>query len=374
MGIHPDSNTATLSWATKLTAEGFEKLLATVIRDNQKLTDVALFGNATWERGTLDNNGDNYESTSRIRTVDYLDVTSNKAILFDIDGSYKISVVSFDANHNKVTSTGWLYQSSLINISPNVSYIRIIMSAEPDLWLADASISQHLRIYDNNKYSKMTDELNGNLLIKNWFCATSVNKCEIPPLQAGTTILALGDSITAETTSAGWVYHFQNMTGCTIIDRAIGGTTFGESATDDSGHWMMTQVNNVTTAQWESADMVIVACGTNDYGHGTPLTELKTKVQEVITAIKSKTNVPIVFITPIRRGNTLTDDPMLKMPVIAGIISNVALANQCNVVCGFDFPIPTYTTGLIDNMTRDGLHPVATGANVYARTLIGFLK
>jgi hypothetical protein len=64
---------------------------------------------------------------------------------------------------------------------------------------------------------------------------------------------------------------------------------------------------------------------------------------------------------------------MQMLPVIAGIISNVALANGCNVINGFDFPLPTYAAGYVDDMTQDALHPNAQGANVFARCIINAL-
>ena len=234
--------------------------------------------------------------------------------------------------------------------------MKAVVQNTPDAWLSNAAIANSLRIYKGTAYDQIN---NGNLLIDDYFCATAVNKKEIPQLESSTTILALGDSITAATDNTGWVYHIQQ----------------SESETEDSGHWMSTQISNVTSAQWTSADLVIVACGTNDYGHGTPLDELKEKVQEAITSIKANTDVPIVFITPIRRGNFLLDTPMSGLALISGIIANVALANQCNVIRGFDFPISTFNiNGLISNMTRDGLHPIATGANVYARAVINALQ
>lgn len=374
---HPDSNTASVTWAENFTCMSQPKITVAVnsnTSDIQRLDGADVFSGVTWERGSIDGNGADFSSTSRIRTVGYIDTSSIKAIMFDMDAGYKWSIFLYDSEKNYIDSSGWIYVSNIYTIPVSANYIRLSFSAEPDAWLADASISIHLRAYDKSNWVGLAEGTeNGNVTTLDWFNATSVNKKEIPALDSNTTILALGDSITAAQDETGWVYHFQNMTGCTIVDKAVGGTSFGESETPDSGHWMLTQIGNVTTAQWESADLVIVACGTNDYGHGTPLDELKEKVQSAITAIKAKTSVPIVFITPIRRGNRLTDDPMLKMPIISGIISNVALANQCNVICGFDFPIPTYATGYVDNMTQDGLHPNALGANVFARSVINAL-
>ena len=210
---------------------------------------------------------------------------------------------------------------------------------------------------------------NANVLSLDYYNATCVNKLEIPTLDSSANILCFGDSITAGDTDTSWTYHFEEMTGATIVNKAVAGATFGESTSE---LWISTQISGVSASEWEDADLIILSAGTNDGVHNTPDDELATKVQAAITSIKAETDKPIVFITPIRR-NTPTYSENLKLPYIAGIISNIALSNECNVICGFDFPIASETNGEITNLTRDGLHPNATGANVYARAVINAL-
>ena len=334
-------------------------------------SEVNLLEEVEWVRGTLDGDGDFAESTSRAVTNDYISVSGFRSLRFHTIIDTVRFMVVFYGDDGKITETGYASKDLEIQVPANAIKIKIIMVTTPDAYLGNAKIGKTLKLYGGTAYDSIND---GNLLADDYFCATCVNKKEIPALASGTTVIAFGDSITAEQTSAGWVYHFSAMTGCTIVDKAVGGSSFGHSETEDSGHWISTQISNTTDATWETVDLVIVAAGTNDYGHGTPLDEIKEYVQDAIDSIKAKTDAPIVFITPIRRGLYLYADAMKKLPLISGIIANVALANQCNVIRGFDIPIPTYNVdGLIDDMTRDGLHPVATGANAYARFIVGKL-
>lgn len=333
--------------------------------------DDNLLDGVTWVRGVLDNDGAYVSSTSRAVTDEYITLSGCKSLRFHPLVSTVWYAVFFFGDDGVISKTGTVIGDTEISVPSNSTKIKVFISNNPDAWLNDATIGNTLKIYKGTAYDQSN---NGNILADDYFCSTCVNKKEIPNLSSGTTVLAFGDSITAEPTSAGWVYHFSAMTGCTVVNKAVGGSTFGHTETD-SGHWISTQIGNTSDATFDSADLVIVAAGTNDYGHGEPLDGIKYYVQAAITAIKAKTSAPIVFITPIRRGLYVYDDPMQKLPMISGIISNVALANQCNVIRGFDIPIPTYNiNGLIDNMTRDGLHPIETGANAYARFVIGALN
>lgn len=336
-----------------------------------KYSTIDLLDGISFIRGTLDANGEFVASTSRAVTDEFISIANIKSIIVHSLIPTTACSIYFYGDFGCISIIPITHVSQEIVIPANATRMKVLVRNMPDAWLSDAAIANSLRIYKGTAYDQIN---NGNLLIDDYFCATAVNKKEIPTLASGTTILAFGDSITAAQDDTGWVYHFAEMTGVTIIDNAVGGSSYGHSETEDSGHWISTQIANTSSANWESASLVIVAAGTNDYGHGTPLDEIKDYVESAISDIRDNTDAPIVVITPIRRGNYLYDDPMGKLAIISGIIANAALANGCNVINGFDIPVPTYNiNGLIDNMTRDGLHPTATGANVYARFIIGAL-
>jgi len=440
-----------------------------------------LTGSVAWEVGSLNiTDGGNLASTTRIRTVDYIDISNLTSLTFDVDTGYKYVVDWYDSNKSfkKVTiATTWQTTDQTVTIPNDVAYMRLLISANPDA-TANVSFAEHLscrgenlligdvkhlianepsymqatnvRVIATSILADMNDAepnkiynisnilqsisnippdlpsttINGtmwvvcgevsettnwrvqflvtadvdpiifyrnkssntwkawkkiavaspsdaNLLSLDYYNATAVNKLEIGSIQ-NKTILTFGDSITAGSENTSWTYHFASMTGSTINNKAVAGASFGESQAESSVKYISTQINGVSASEWENADIVIVSAGTNDGLINTPHDELKEKVQSAITAIKTATNAPIVFITPIRR-NTPSYSENLKLPLIAGIISNVALINECNVICGYTFPIPSETIDEITNITRDGLHPNATGANVYARSVINAL-
>ncbi len=198
---------------------------------------------------------------------------------------------------------------------------------------------------------------------------TCVNKHEIN-LDENTKILAFGDSIThGGDWGVSWVTQLSDILGCENTNKAVTGAVFGEEVRT-SGYWLSTQLNGVTAEEWSAATLIFIACGTNDAGYNTSDTELYSKVQSAITTIRTHTNVPIVFITPIKRGATDADANYFKLPKISGIIEHVALLNKCSVICGLNFPIPSHDEGVISNLMSGYIHPNSDGGYIYALSVL----
>lgn len=145
------------------------------------------------------------------------------------------------------------------------------------------------------------------------------------------------------------------------------------SAERQSEYWISTQIASVTQEEWTNASLVVVAAGTNDAGYGSTDQHIEDYVTDAITAIKSNTTAPILFITPIRRGASDDDFALLRLPAVSGIIENVALINRCSVINGFDFPIPSHDIGVVSGMMQINLHPNDDGAYIYAQSVVNAL-
>lgn len=190
-----------------------------------------------------------------------------------------------------------------------------------------------------------------------------VSTCVPKPLTvtAGQKLLIIGDSI-ATNRHAGFTW------GSIVCSKV--GWIEGNVAVRNSGFTRdgdLALINQVTgVSNWSNVELVLVAAGTND--RASDAATLKTKVQEVITAIRSYTSAPVIFITPIRRFAANLD-------WISAVIASTALANDCGVVDGSEFPIPNYDSpdGLFVDLTDDGLHPGADGTRVYAKAVLNAL-
>ena len=200
--------------------------------------------------------------------------------------------------------------------------------------------------------------------IINYFVHTCVDK----PinLTSGKGLYIFGDSIA--TTSHGgfsWGSLIATKTGCTEYNYAVGSSAFVHYAQENLR--IIDQINDVS--DWSHCDVAIVAAGTNDANYGTSASELRSAVGAVIQAIKTNApNAKIIFITPIQRGQVNRNK---QLPEIAGAICNVALANECSVINGFDIPIPCVSNDWIAELTdNDGLHPNSTGKKIYAQAVL----
>ena len=188
-------------------------------------------------------------------------------------------------------------------------------------------------------------------------------------INANTDLFIFGDSIAA--TSHGgftWGSLIAEKFNCTEHNYAVSGSAFvhGEYTTGR----IIDQVNAVTN--WNNCDLIIVAAGTNDAVYNTGASDLRAAVLNVINAIRAHAaNTPIVFITPMQRGDAVNN---IKLPKIAGAICNVALQNNCSVINGFDFPFATHTNDWVQELTDgDGLHPSAATKTIYARCVLNAL-
>lgn len=214
-------------------------------------------------------------------------------------------------------------------------------------------------------------KLPGNLLSK-YNVSTCVDKTAIK-MESGSTVIAYGDSITygaGNPDNKSWVNILQEKIGFTLYKKAHTGATYGHVR--DEEYWISTQLADTTDAQFTAATLIVFAAGTNDAGYDTAYADLKTYVQSAINYVRGKNaNVPILFITPIKRGGTGQSEARDKVPYMSGIIENVALQNGCSVICGWDFPIPSVYEGEIDGLMGTGhIHPGPTGQQIYARCVL----
>lgn len=195
-----------------------------------------------------------------------------------------------------------------------------------------------------------------------------VNTCVDKPITMDNTtgLFIFGDSIATNYHGGiSWGSIIATKTGCTEYNYAVNSACFNTNVSNN----IMAQINSVS--DWTNADIVIVAAGTNE-NLGGPIigSDLRTYVQDVIDEIK--TNAPsakIIFITPIKRKNW----NVLMLAQISGAICNVALENNCSVICGADIPIAlTYDSNdFVQPLdSGDNLHPDADGKLAYAMAVL----
>ena len=297
---------------------------------------------------------------------------------------YKFQVAAYTLSNGVYTCTAMKGISTASPYTvPSDCYVRFSIRNEPGANQSDDSLKHNLLL---NIISERTSDampavrtqalVNAtaiedieNLELDKYYLHTCVDKSKAK-LHTGDKFIIFGDSIA----TMSWVSAFATATETTCINKAVGGAVFGENNSDrPQAKWVSTQVNGTTSAEWANAKLVIVAAGTNDAGWGIAPSEVKARVQEIITAIKAACSTAhIVFITPTKRGE---NGPSRRLAPIAGVIGHVAVKNGCSVINGFDFPIPPKDVdNLIDNMTADAVHPSAVGLEIYLRSVLSALE
>lgn len=213
------------------------------------------------------------------------------------------------------------------------------------------------------------DKLPCNYLSK-YNAFTCVDKTKVK-LSQDSRLLVFGDSITYGAEGIPWTTYIRDKFNCTVINRAVSGSLYGESVRT-SNYWLSTRMANTSDSEYTSATLVVFALGTNDAGYDTTDVELKAKVQSAIDYVRERNaNVPILFITPIKRGGTSKAVARERLPYFSGIIEHVALVNDCSVICGLNFPIPNIPEGVIDGLMGSGhIHPNDIGGRIYAQSII----
>jgi len=219
-----------------------------------------------------------------------------------------------------------------------------------------------------------------------YYLHTCVDKTKTA-IGSGDKIVAIGDSITVNFAGAGveknWSNYLATITGATLVRKAKGGAGF---VYESDSKKMIDMVDAVTAdtdaGGWADVKVAFILAGTNDRKSGITVSNIRTAVEAVITAIHDETDgnpdTHIVFITPLRRKRS----DMSGMADIAAAIAYTALTNGCSVINGFDIPIPMETMTdrggleIVEDLsddgsgTADGLHPGVTGMQILARSVL----
>lgn len=335
-------------------------------------TSSADFDSVTLPAGTYTLKRTNISgSTTGVAAIRYTEGSTTKAWTGELTRTFNSETrVFLRAGSGTYTD----YKVSFVITKDGSEYTAIDLVARNKEPSIDPSITTRISNLETDVTALNAYKLPANMMSK-YNVYTCVDKTSVK-MDANSVVIAFGDSITygAGANGRSWVNILADKFGFTLYKKAITGATYGHERS--SGKWISTQLENTTDAQFTAATLVVFAAGTNDAGttdvpDGTSYADIKTYVQSAITYVRGKNaTVPILFITPIKRGTESSNGPK-KIPYISGIIENVALQNGCSVICGWDFPIPSVDEGEIDGlMDENYIHPNSVGQQIYAQSVI----
>lgn len=235
-----------------------------------------------------------------------------------------------------------------------------------------------------------------------------VDNIILSKIASNSKVLAFGDSITYGVSSTSqyecgnikdeneksykYIDVFTKKANIRLTNMAISGAT----ATDNTVSNRDFMKNQIERAKSFSADFVLVAIGTNDYGvsEGDNLGSLKTNILDVSNAeyqtfygalnseirlIKQTwANANIFLIAPISRYN-INDKSTKSLYWYRKAIYEIAVINQCSFINGekLIFPSDNQYAGkgeIADILLADGLHPTSLGHKLMGEKLANLLQ
>ncbi len=170
-------------------------------------------------------------------------------------------------------------------------------------------------------------------------------------------ILFIGDSITqgwnARYDSLSYAWQVTKFLDADSVIQGIGGAYFHESTAD--------------TLNFDP-DTVVVAYGTNDYGHYKTLEELRTHADLFFAAVAAQYgDKKKLAVTPIFREDMATDKAMGSFAQCRAAVAEMAEKHGFAVVDGLTL-VPHHM-----DFMADSLHPNDLGFGVFAMNLIPYL-
>ncbi len=237
---------------------------------------------------------------------------------------------------------------------------KIVWMGSPDSFevTVDGLVTQIHYVKDLEKEGKLTFTLpegkknvavylaaDATVLVKNFEVNASVEAIE-----RGTKVLWLGDSITQGfgplRSSCTYVSVANRLLGYDIINQGIGGYVY-----DKKSLMKMPGYN---------PEKIIVSLGTNQYG-----TETMTDIEEYYETLIGiyGTEIPILCITPIWRGDNMEGVPTL-IKFCEKLVEICKRYKNIKIVDGFSL-VPHLSEYYLDN-----LHPNCLGAEIYGRNLV----
>lgn len=223
---------------------------------------------------------------------------------------------------------------------------------------------------------------------------------------AGKKVAFIGDSITA---AGGYANTFANLYGCTVVNLGVSGTCIANNTSNNLGANRF--VTRATAENLAGVDLIVVFGGTNDFSYDIkPIGDLfvvqdrtatgnignKTIVapadtdafggalHDLIKTIQTNApTIPIVFMTPLRRGRYTASNPTSLENNKNGNFMR-EFAEAIIEICTF-YSIPVLDLNAVSNLdftntdiaakySSDTLHPNAAGHTLIGNMLFRFVE
>lgn len=177
-------------------------------------------------------------------------------------------------------------------------------------------------------------------------------------------LITIGDSITyGQFTSVGETSPLslakpygeiiaQRIKADSYINYGMNGCSFSKTSLINSDHAFEQQVS-----QYDTADLIILAGGTNDFGTNVKLNDFQMSVSKVLAVLITKNpQAQILVVTPLPRYDEVRNDIGLTLNDYRRVLSIEAKARGLLVINGESFPIDPHDEKDRNQYMVDGVH------------------
>lgn len=331
----------------------------------------------------IDNTGAEHNLAAAAYYNEFLPIPAGETKL-TIVFSYQYAIALYDENKDFLQTIGAqnIYDQEYdLSAYPTAKYVKINLKCDTIPTHPSYDGSHPCYAYFGKKYNENESELEKRTY------GTVIKK---PIVLAGKNITFFGDSITegySSTSSSVIVNGYAKLLcdnfGATIDNKGLSNTRICDP--NNSSSSILNRILNYSGVP----DVIIIAGGTNDFGHSpqSPIGSFDDATYATLFGALNlicqhlKTNypnVPVIFITPINRTKpTIATSPTLDFTDLRNAIWRVAVNNGYSVIDGSmlegfvkfgeeSLPIKT-------QLLADGLHPTDIGHEYMANFLSGLL-
>ena len=333
----------------------------------------------------IDGTGSAHTLSAAAYYDDFLPIPTNETKI-TIAFSYQHAIALYDENKNFIQTIGVtnVYDCEFdLSLYPTAKFVKINLKCD--------TIPTHPN-YDGQHpcYAYFGKKYNENATTPVSENRTFGNNIKKPIDLVGKNITFFGDSITegySSTSSSVIVNGYAKLLcdnfGATIDNRGLSNTRICDP--NNSSNSILNRVLNYTG----NPDVIIIAGGTNDYGHNpqSPLGAFDDAVYSTLFGALNlmcqhlKTNypnVPVIFITPINRTKpTIATTPTLDFTDLRNAIWRVAVKFGYSVIDGSTLggfaKFGEQSAPIKTQLLADGLHPTDIGHEYMANCLSGLI-
>lgn len=153
---------------------------------------------------------------------------------------------------------------------------------------------------------------------------------------------------------------------CDYINYGRNGISFSSTSDVNSEYSL-----ELVCSSFEKADIIIIACGTNDFGTNVKLDDFANAVKKVFFCIKENNpGSKIIILTPLHRFNDNSNNIGVSLNQYSSILKEEAKEFNFLLIDGFDFQINPNREEDRKRYSLDGTHLNETGQKLLAEFII----